>query len=194
MSMSEGQSPATRRLRAFVDAVLAIAWSALPDGSMDFINQRLRDYPGLSSDQLTGWERKSVVHSDGIPQLETWWQDVGQSEQAGTTEKRLRRYDGAYRWFRIAAAPVHDEQANLVRWCGINTDIDDLKQTEEALRSSERSWRQIVDCVSGFVCTATATSEVEFFNQQSFDYFGMALEDLKNWTTMDVIHPDDLPR
>ena len=62
MSMSEGQSPATLKLRDFIDAVLAIAWSALPDGSLDFINQRFRDYTGLSSYQLIGWEWRSVVH------------------------------------------------------------------------------------------------------------------------------------
>jgi PAS domain-containing protein len=53
MSTSADQSPATLKLRAFIDAVLAIAWSALPDGSLDFINQRFRDYTGLPSDQDT---------------------------------------------------------------------------------------------------------------------------------------------
>ena len=194
MSTSEGQSPATQKVRAFLDAVLTIAWSALPDGSLDFINQRFLDYSGLSSEQLLGWEWKSVVHPEDIPQLQIWWEGVRRSEKAGTTEKRLRRFDGAYHWFRIAAAPVHDEQANLIRWCGINTDIDDLKQTEEELRASERSWRRIVDCVPGFVTTANAAGEVEFFNQQSLNYFGKTLEELKSWMTIDVIHPDDLPQ
>src|SRR5215470_4602243 len=66
MSMSEGQSQATLKLRAFIDAVLAIAWSALPDGSLDFVNKRFRDYTGLPSEQLTGWEWKSAVHPDDI--------------------------------------------------------------------------------------------------------------------------------
>lgn len=192
--MGTSQTRTALDLRAFIDSVLTIAWSALPDGSLDFINQRFQDYTGLSSDQLIGWEWKSVVHPDDIPQLQIWWEGVRQSGKAGTTEKRLRRRDGAYRWFRIAAAPVHDEQAHLLRWCGINTDIDDLKQTEEGLRASERYLRQIVDCVPGFVCTATAAGEVEFFNQQSLNYFGKTLEELKNWTTMDVIHPADLPQ
>ena len=194
MSTSADQSPATLNLRAFIDAVLPIAWSSLPDGSLDFINQRFRDYTGLSSDQLTGLKWKSAVHPDDIQKLETWWQHLSQSQEAATTEKRLRRFDGAYRWFQIAAAPVHDEQSNLIRWCGINTDIDDLKQTEEGLRASERSWRQIVDCIPGFVTTATAAGEVEFFNQQSLNYFGRTLEELKSWMTIDVIHPSDLPQ
>ena len=194
MSTSADQGPATLKLRAFIDAVLAIAWSSLPDGSLDFINQRFRDYTGLSSDQLTGLKWKSAVHPDDIQKLETWWQHLSQSQEAATTEKRLRRFDGAYRWFQIAAAPVHDEQSNLIRWCGINSDIDDLKQTEEGLRASERSWRQIVDCIPGFVTTATAAGEVEFFNQQSLNYFGRTLEELKSWMTIDVIHPSDLPQ
>jgi PAS domain S-box-containing protein len=147
MSTSADQSPATLKLRAFIDAVLAIAWSALPDGSLDFINQRFRDYTGLPSDQLIGWEWKSVVHPDDLQKLGTWWQDVRQSQEAGTTEKRLRRFDGAYRWFRIAAAPVHDDQANLVRWCGINTDIDDLKCSEQKFRQEAADFRTITDAI-----------------------------------------------
>ena len=147
MSTSEGQSRATLNLRAFIDSVPAIAWSALPDGSLDFINQRFRDYTGLSTDQLIGWEWKSVVQPDDVPQLESWWQDVRHSQKAGTTEKRLRRFDGAYRWFRIAAAPVHDEQANLVRWCGINTDIDDLKCSEQKFRQEAADLRTITDAI-----------------------------------------------
>ena len=80
MGTSEGQTRTTLELRAFIDAFPAIAWSALPDGSLDFVNKRFRDYTGLPSEQLTGWEWKSVVHPDDIPQLETWWQDVRQSE------------------------------------------------------------------------------------------------------------------
>ena len=93
MNMREGQSPATLKLRAFIDAVLAIAWSALPDGSLDFVNKRFRDYTGLSSDQLIGWEWKSVVHPDDIPQLETWWQDqeVRRGWHNGKTPSPSRR-------------------------------------------------------------------------------------------------------
>src|SRR5215467_13393942 len=96
--------------RAFIDGVPALAWSALPDGSLDFFSQPFLDYTGLSSDQLGGSEWKSVVHSDDVQQVETWWRDLLQSGKPGTTEVRLRRFDGEYRWFQVAAASVHDEQ------------------------------------------------------------------------------------
>jgi formate hydrogenlyase transcriptional activator len=195
MSMSEGQSPATLKLRDFIDAVLAIAWSALPDGSLDFINQRFRDYTGLPSDQLIGWEWKSVVHSDDIPQLETWWQEVRASEQAGTTEKRLRRFDGAYRWFRIAAAPVRDEQANFVRWCGINTDIDDLKCSEQKFRQEAEDFRTITDAIRQSIAVLAPDGTVLYVNQVFRELTGLTIREVNVKTLRTrVCHPDDLSR
>jgi formate hydrogenlyase transcriptional activator len=133
MCASEGQSRTPLELRSFIDRLPALAWSALPDGSLDFFNQRFRDYTGLPPDQLYGSEWKSAIHRDDSQQLEMWWQDLRGSQEAGTKEVRLRRFDGEYRWFQIAASPVYDEHANLVRWCGINIDIDDLKCSEQKL-------------------------------------------------------------
>src|SRR6516225_594628 len=130
-SISESQSPPPLELQAFIDAIPALAWSALPDGSLDFVNRQFRDYTGLSSDQLYGLEWKSAVHGDDIQQLEIWWQSLRQSQEAATTEMRLCRFDGEHRWFRITCAPVYDEQGKIVRWCGISTDINDLKCSEQ---------------------------------------------------------------
>src|SRR5215471_19256463 len=62
MSTNDSASRAPLELRSFLDRVPALAWSALPDGSLDFFNQRFRDYTGLSSGQLYGSEWKSAVH------------------------------------------------------------------------------------------------------------------------------------
>jgi formate hydrogenlyase transcriptional activator len=115
----------------------ALAWSCSADGFPEFVNQRLQDFSGLSPDQICE-EWKSILHRDDVEQFEKWWQGLQNSRKAGQTELRLRRFDGEYRWFQIAAAPVHDEQGNLVRWYGINTDIDDRKHAEQELREVER--------------------------------------------------------
>ena len=195
MTTSESQSRTPLELRAFIDSVLTIAWSAQPDGSLDFVNQRFRDYTGLSSDQLTGWEWKAVVHRDDIPQLETWWQDVRQSQKAGTTEKRLRRFDGAYRWFRIAAAPVHDEQADLVRWCGINTDIDDLKRSEQKFRQEAADLRTITDAIRQAVVVLAPDGTTIYVNRVALEITGLTMAEVndKGFFTR-VFHPDDMER
>src|SRR5882757_5413984 len=126
-------SSAPLELRAFIDSIPAFAWSASADGVPEFVNRRLQEYSGLSRDQLYG-EWKSILHQDEVEDLENWWQELQSSGEPGQEEFRLRRFDGEYRWFRIAVVPVRDEQGNLIRWYGINIDIDDRKRAEQKLR------------------------------------------------------------
>jgi hypothetical protein len=84
------------------------------------------------------------------------WSELRASEQAGEIEARVRRYDGVYRWFLIRVEPFRDEMGNVVRWYGVSTDIENLKQTEEKLREDERELRRrqefvIIQSISGFV-------------------------------------------
>ena len=194
MSAIESQKDGALELRSFLDRVPTMAWSALADGSLDFFNQQFRDYTGLSRDQLHGSEWKSAIHPDDIQQIESWWQDLRQSQEPGTTEVRLRRFDGSHRWFLIFANPVRDGTGNIGSWYGTNLDIEDRKRAEELMRARELSWRQIVDNIPGLVATMGATGEVEFLNRQTLEYFGKTNEELKNWALTDAVHGDDLPR
>lgn len=42
-------------LSRFVDALPGLAWTALPDGHIDFLNQRWCEYTGLRVDEAYGW-------------------------------------------------------------------------------------------------------------------------------------------
>src|SRR5215469_14127091 len=68
------------------------------------------------------------------------------------------------------------------------------KQGEESLRVRELSWRKIIDNIPGFVATMGPMGEVEFLNHQILEYFGKTEEELKDWSRIGVLHPDDLPR
>jgi PAS domain-containing protein len=60
-------------------------------------------------------------------------------------EARLRRFDGAYRWFQVRGLPLRDACGAVLRWYALHTDIDEPKRTEDALRHSEASLRAIVE-------------------------------------------------
>src|SRR5260370_572759 len=70
--------------------------------------------------------------------------------------------------------------------------IDDQKRAQDALRATEESFRLIVDSIPGLVSTTTATGEVELINQQTRDFFGKTVEELRNWAAL--VHPDDRAR
>lgn len=63
-----------------------------------------------------------------------------------------------------------------------------------AASDSERYASLIVDNIPGLVALLTATGDIEMVNRQVLEYFGRSLDELRQWGTNDIVHPQDLPR
>ncbi len=122
-----------RSLKLTVDTIPVLAWAARPDGSAEFFNQHYLDFTGLSAEQASGWGWTVAVHPEDVNQLAAAWQRIMASQAAGDTEARLRQCDGRYRWFLFRASPLRDETGAIVKWYGVNTDIEDRKRAEAEL-------------------------------------------------------------
>jgi hypothetical protein len=61
-----------------------------------------------------------------------------------------------------------------------------------ALRANDSGVRQIVDASPVLACSLTAQLEVELVSPSLLDYFGKTLDELKNWASIGVVHPNDL--
>jgi PAS domain S-box-containing protein len=134
----EATRASERNLNLIVSMIPTLAWSALPDGSADFVNRHFLDYIGMTLEQAKGWGWLGAVHADDLAGLTATWQEILASAEAGDAEARLRRTDGEYRWFLFRAYPVRDEAGQIVKWYGSNTDIDDRKRAEDELKRNQR--------------------------------------------------------
>jgi PAS domain S-box-containing protein len=187
--------------RRVVDALPGLVWTALPDGRIDFLNQRWCEYSGLSVDEAHGPGWQTAIHPEDLPGLLERWQSILASGEPGEMEARLRRFDGEYRWFLFRACPLVDTSGLVVKWCGMNIDIEDRRRAEEPLhapwwlRSSERErhFRSIGDSIPALGALMTPAGEVELVNRQVVEYFGATLEELKDRAIGDGYHPDDRP-
>jgi PAS domain S-box-containing protein len=127
-----------RRFRMLAEAIPHQVWSCLPDGSVNYGNQRWMDYSGLTMDQSQGYGWTSRVHpADMEAVLMAWREAKAQEKPYYEVEKRLRGSDGRYRRFLSRAVPVYDEQGKILQWFGTYTDIEDRRQAEEALRAAQ---------------------------------------------------------
>ena len=126
-------------LRLVIDTIPAFVWSAGPDGSIEFLNQRGLEYTGFTMQQLRGWNWKdsNILHPDDLQGLFETWSAIVASGQPGEIQARMRRFDGEYRWFLFRVAPLRDESGRLVAWWGIDLDIHDRIRAEDKLRQSE---------------------------------------------------------
>src|SRR6266851_1011823 len=125
------------RLRLVIDTIPAHAWSARPDGSVDFINQRFLEFTGRSMKDILGWGWGSLVHPDDLARYVGEWQAAVATAEPMESEARVRRMDGDYRWLLIRNVPLRDTLGNIVNWYGTAIDIEERRRAEDALRRSE---------------------------------------------------------
>lgn len=121
-----------------VDTFPALVWTTLADGAADFLNQQWTAYTGMSLEEARGWGWTPAIHPDDFPNLLERWTALLQGDEPGEVEARMRRFDGAYRWFLFRANPLRDETGHVVGWCGTNIDIEDRKRAEAELATENR--------------------------------------------------------
>jgi PAS domain S-box-containing protein len=132
-----------RELSTAVDMIPAQVWSTLPDGTVDYVNRHWLEYTGRSLEDVVpgGWV--NVLHPDDRAALLELRRTALARGEPYEAETRVRRADGQYRWHIRRVVPLRDRRGQLVRWYGIGTDIEDLKQAEAKLAESERRYRNI---------------------------------------------------
>jgi len=203
-----------REFGVIINAIPALAWSAHPDGSAECFNEQYLAYVGLSLEHLQGSGWTAAVHPDDLSALAATWQSIMSSGKQGEAEARLRRFDGEYRWFLFRANPMRDETGSIVKWLGINTDIeyrkraqealtanerdllltdiDDHKRAKEALQSNERNLSLMINAIPALIHSARPDGYIDFLNKGWLDFLGLTLEEVVGWGWTKTFHPDDV--
>jgi PAS domain S-box-containing protein len=125
------------RLRRVINTIPAHVWSTLPDGSVDFINQRLLESTGLSIEALLGSGWQSIVHPDDHARYMAKWRSALAAGEPVEIEARILTAQRDYRWLLVRNVPVRDGQGGIVKWYGTGIDIEDRKRAEEALLKAQ---------------------------------------------------------
>lgn len=126
------------RFRTLADNISQFAWMTDVTGWIFWYNQRWFDYTGTTLAQMQGWGWQQVHHADHVDRVVNHFRQSIQTGQPWEDVFPLRGKDGTYRWFLSRALPIRDETGNILRWFGTNTDITELRQTEEALKQTTK--------------------------------------------------------
>jgi len=182
------------RLHAVISAMPAMAWSARTDGYMEFLSQRWLDYAGLAMVRAAGYGWIDVVHPDDINALNDRLKvSIESPQKSFEVEARLRSRDGEYRWFLLRAELLVDPQGNPKKWYGINTDIEDRKRAESALRLSNIYMRYAQELShTGSVGFRRSSAEVLWSEETAriYDYDPSIPPTME--MVMRRVHPDDV--
>ncbi|MEP0881892.1 PAS domain S-box protein [Trichocoleus sp. ST-U3] len=124
---------AQQRYLSLAEAIPQMVWTAQPDGSVDYYNQRWFDYTGTTLEQAQGWGWQPILHPDDLQASVDGWNNAIDTGETYEAECRFKRAsDGVYRWHLVRALPLRDRHQWVVKWFGTCTDIDDRKRAEQS--------------------------------------------------------------
>lgn len=139
---NEALKQSEKQLRNFIEAMPHMAFIADTEGSITYYNQRFYDYIGMGKEtEGWGWKDQPIQHPDDLERtIQTWTKSIRTGEPY-QIEYRLRRHDDIYRWHLGRAVPIKNDEGQIIRWFGTNTDIDDQKRVVNELEK-ERAVRE----------------------------------------------------
>jgi PAS domain S-box-containing protein len=133
---SEALSERESEFTTLADNVAQLSWMARPDGHIYWYNKRWYDFTGSTLEEMMGWGWERVHHPAYIKQVVDFVSEAWTKGEPWELTFPLKRRDGEYCWFLTRAVPIRDEQNQLVRWLGTNTDITKMRELQEQLQNS----------------------------------------------------------
>jgi PAS domain S-box-containing protein len=183
------------RFRTLKTSMIPGVWIANANGGMVgdlawWWEQRTGQTPDMSSG--LGW--MDVVHPDDRSRVREVLEGAMAQKTAYQMEFRVRDRHGAYRYVRTQGAPIRDGSGVVREWIGTLFDIDDQRQTEEALRLSETRHRTFVSMTTAAVWTMTPETHVVTALSGWEELTGQTPGEVQNFGWVNALHPDDRTR
>lgn len=200
ISQTEMTPPSDKLKGLILDSLPAHVFVALPQtGEIVWVNSRFLAYRGQTSGDLAADPWGSIHPDDREEYLRTWSHCVRTGEQFSRTV-RIRRFDGAYRWFYARAVASKDKRGVIMQFLGSYMDIHDQHIAEvraarqEEIEASEAKHRLLANLIPQIIFTATEDEGITFANEQWLSYTGQTFEDVLGLGFMDFVHPEDIAK
>jgi PAS domain S-box-containing protein len=142
---SQGHKSEFMNLHLLIDSTPALIHSSLPDGHIDFFNQRWLDFVGLSFENISGWKWTASIHPEDVEAFVEKLRAAFETGEPFEGEARVRRADGEYRWMLHHSVPLRDGQGKIVRWYGSSIDIEARKRAEDSLQKAFDEIKKLKD-------------------------------------------------
>lgn len=182
-----------------------IEYRTLVENGMDgiyIINIEGFEYVNPAFEQILGYKTKelynkdfklsNIIHPDDGKLIaeRTKAREKGKKLPSNYSFKAITK-DGKTKYVEVNTIPLPGEK---VRILGIMRDITDMKKAEEALRSSDKNFRDLVNSSPDGIIIADEKGKMIFVNTQISKITGYSRNELLKMTGWDMTHPEDIPK
>ena len=187
----EALKESEERFRTLADNISQLVWMTDETGWIFWYNKRWFEYTGTTIEEMEGWGWKKVHHPDYLEAVEKKFRKMIEKGEVWEDTFPLRASDGSYRWFLSRAIPIKNENGQVIRWFGTNTDITEIIRVEQELKESETRFRMFADSMPQIVWAANANGKLTYINKAFYSYSGLSASDNINQEWIEIIHPED---
>jgi hypothetical protein len=121
------------KFRLLANAMPQLIWTTDKNGNLNYFNQAVYDFSGLSFEELKNRGWLAIVHPDELKEnIRRWFKSVETGNEF-LYEHRFRNATGEYQWQLSRAIPQKDNQGNIQMWIGTSTNIQEQKHFMQEL-------------------------------------------------------------
>ncbi len=157
---------------------VAITDARQPDRPIIFVNEAFERVTGYSAEEVIGRNLRLLQRDDyDQPDIAKIRAAVDEGREVHAVLRNYRK-DGTQFWNELTISPVYDNQGDLTHFVGIQNDITERKQAEQALRESEERMRAVLNTADDAIITIDRRGIITGFNRSTERMFGYGKEEL----------------
>ena len=149
--LEDALAESEQKYRTIVETAAEGIVIAKPDGTHIFVNNRLAQMFGYSTEELLRKSSFELMSKEEQRRQALQMRKGLENKQIQYREFEFRRKDGSILWAACNASPLFDENGKHVANISLFSDITERKKTEEALRKSEEEYSSLfANMIDGF--------------------------------------------
>ncbi|MEI7603699.1 MAG: PAS domain S-box protein [bacterium] len=180
--------------RTLAENLPMIIWTANSEGQNDYFSSNWYEYTGVNKKKshLLSWE--NLIHTEDLNKSNEDWNNAVKNKQKYESEVRIKRYDGVYRWFKITAMPLLDEENNIKKWLGTCTDIHESKVMTGILEDNEAVFRKLTENTRDVISIVDRNLNIKYIGPSVQKILGYDPKKLIGFNCFSLIHTEDKKR
>jgi len=187
----ESLSQSERLYRAVGESINYGIWVCDSEGRNTYASDSFLQLVGLTQQQCSEFGWGSVLHPDDLEKTMKDWRACVQEGGFWEREHRFRGVDGKWHYLLARGVPIRDDEGKIECWAGINLDISSLKRTEQALRESEKRFRNMADNAPVMIWMTDPNGVCTYLSKSWYEFTGQTAETGLGFGWLDATHPED---
>lgn len=166
------------RYRAIVEDQTELVVRCLPDLTLSFANSAYCRYFGESRDEVMGKGFWHHLPEEEHERVKEHFGSLDWEHPVKSIEHQVVTKDGDIRWQQWTDRAIFDESGNLIEFQSVGRDTTERNRMENALRSSERQFRKLVETMNEGLAECDHDDRLTYVNDKLCAMLGYSHDEL----------------